>query len=287
MTRLPVIVAALVACVPLLVGASARGKSSFVELSGVNVISVTASGSVVVLLPDEVDAKSISVSMKGKGRVLGFLLQQIKEAPPPERARLFGFTANRCLREGCRAHPLGRVERGLSYTSEFLPAGKYRLDLLADGSKATYRIEIPGMTGSSRLSASESSSSKIQTFVPSLYNSPDESVFAAGSFNEDAEFAQGVGYMAMWVKVDEAPVAWDVCLKGSYDPAPTPPPEVAFYPGCGGSDRSFSPADGDGGLYTRTVTDLSYPAGLGGWFISKTPPELRGGVAAWIPYSSS
>lgn len=253
-----------------------------VRLRGMTIVRTGGSSSGFnVLLPKDVSAASVDVKMRGKGRVLGFAL---RELAGDEGALLYGFLSNRCTEERCTAPSSGRIERALGYTDEVLPAGRYRLDVLADGSPTTYVFSFPGLAGRTRLASSLPSDAAIRTGVPSVFNSDDGTVYAAGAYEGRAQFAQGVTYMARWVETLEAPVAWDICTKGNYSPAPAPPEKFMFYPGCGASERSIIPPGTQGGMFTSTVTDLANPAGQGGWFVVKTPPTDHGLVAAWIPF---
>lgn len=260
---------------------SARSNASALLRGTTTVRTGPSSSAVTVQLPKDMYVASIDVEMRGRGRILGFALRELDRE---EGAVLYGFISNRCIEERCTAPPTGRIERGLGYTDETLPAGRYRMDLLADGSPTSYVFRFPGLSGRTKLAPSRPSDATIRTGVPSVYNSSDETIYAAGAYEDRAQFAQGVAYMAMWIETQEAPLAWDICPKGNYSPAPAPPEELMFYPGCGASERSVIPPDTDGGLFTSTVTDLANPAGQGGWWVVKTPPIDRGVVAAWIPF---
>lgn len=255
-------------------------------MRGTTVVRADRNSGVLIRLPREILSGSIEVAMRGRGRVLGFLLREVV-TDDSGGDLVYGFIANRCTEAGCRASEKGRIERGLGFTSQTLPAGAYRLDVLADGAPARYTFRVPGLSGHLALEGTLRSEAVVKTGTRSVYSSSDNTLYSGGEFNDRAEFNRGASYMAMWFESRSGPIARGTCRDGSYAPVPNPPAELAFYPGCNVDEHSFFDPGAQGGMYTSTVSDLSFPSGMGGWFLDKEPPFEHGVVAAWLPYADA
>lgn len=245
-------------------------------------ITVGGPSSLLMSLTQPLPSEAVTVRSSGKGRVVGFVLtEQDDFIPYAERGRVWSFLTNHCSSPGCRGKS-GEASETSGASTPSLSEGTYRLDLIADG-PARFHFTIRGLDGTSKLRAPGSSRVRVKTFKPSVYNSADGSVWAAGEFVEDAEFGAGITFMAMWVETDSLE-AWDTCFHDNYDPGPTPPPEVAFYPGCAaGTDSLHERTTSDRHLYTLLATNQGFPSGQGGWFISNSPPTRMGSVGVWVP----
>lgn len=222
--------------------------------------------------------------MEGRGRILGFVMQELRPgAEHTETARLYSFQANGCATESCSSSH-DPIERGIGRTDEVLPAGTYRIDLLADGEQARYIFRFPGLTGRRTLKPSLPSEASLATGVQSIYSNSEANIYSGGEYFKPASLNGGIAFLAMWLVSDSPPVAWEACRKASSNFAPDPPPEFAFYPGCNASQDSFVQQQAEGGRFSFTLTDRSFPRGLGGWFIGNETPQEHGLVVAWIPY---
>lgn len=140
------------------VGAVALGPAPAQgAVSTLMTVSGSRSAQAVVQLPTaarlSVDASRTSeqVVVSGSGPLVGVVLEQLDSAEP---VTLMAFSASSCDDRGCA------TEEGFEYVSStrpmptpegvesvLLPAGRYRVVLVADGAPVTVRLELDGLQG--------------------------------------------------------------------------------------------------------------------------------------------
>jgi hypothetical protein len=172
--RYAVAVSLLLSAAPAVAHAAATPR-----LARMTTITGSRSTSTAVVLPhgatvrvDRPTAHSDNVTVTGNGRVAGFdLRSENGSATPPH---LFGVLTNGCYTARCtqREHIVSTVAAGFaskpvgSLTQYTLPAGRYRLILIADGAPVTVRLRLDGLTGSATIRPAATASVKWQPLKP-------------------------------------------------------------------------------------------------------------------------
>lgn len=155
------------------------------SLAGVETVVATRSSYQPVLLsaPATVDIESSWTSadgsdpnkdlvVKGRGRVIGFVLTQMSSSSPPtsNAPTLIGLQVGLCDSPGCapQAPPLfgvlaygDRVRLDANGSHATLPAGRYGLYALTDGAPVDVQLRLHGLQGSSLLTPTTSISAAI------------------------------------------------------------------------------------------------------------------------------
>jgi hypothetical protein len=139
--------------------ASARSPLERVTLGGVNVISGDhiAGMSVHIPRPTSIEGDSFSnddVSYSGRGRIVGLVLVE-EDTRLSKAAELVSVRWSFCGKPGCR--PRGDDVEEITSTSDWrgkrweIPAGDYRLYLVADGAPVDVTLRLKGLEGRTSL----------------------------------------------------------------------------------------------------------------------------------------
>jgi hypothetical protein len=208
-------VAAAAGLIPVLVagvvGVSASAAPATVPvLGGVNVFVGSVSASVLVEVPHPVqlvDGGGMSPDAvdRGSGRYSGYILDPVDTRMP--NTWVEDIWINMCRTAGCRA-PEGPVPAGClcetsvgSVEHMTLPAGRYRLILVADGAPVRVVLKLAGLTG--RATFHPTGPARVRIVVPTptqSYPAASPLLFAAGATHT---FGARSGYIAMAVWKDE------------------------------------------------------------------------------------
>ncbi len=107
------------------------------------------------IVKSDIAVRSDQVTIAGRGRVVGAVLERV--GPGPE-AMLLAANYNLCGQRACeplqasefiRGAPSAMSDRGIDTTT--LPAGRYRVVLIADGAPVRVRLELSGLAASTTL----------------------------------------------------------------------------------------------------------------------------------------
>lgn len=239
-----------------------------VDLEAVTVVSATASGYADVRLPRPVvmtrsaSFTSPAISVTGSGRIVGIVLRRIQspDAPP---ATVLGLSMGNCASRGCRPQaPFTRADfvsidgptgtpPGASQQQFRLPAGVYRLFVIADGGRVDVTLRFRELSGSRRLHVTAASQVTLAAVDSDLPAPP--SAQAAFSGGMTASFPTGSGLMMFMQDYVRSPhVAHEAgsCLYSAGDP-----PGGVNLPGCPQADgavnfvSSYPTPTGAGGFY--------------------------------------
>jgi hypothetical protein len=219
--------------------------------------------------------------LRGNGRVIGFVLtEDNSEVPLGQGPTLVGHSIGKCMKRGCRARGFlvswifasNLAERD---GKQVLPAGRYRLYLIADGAPVRMRLEFAGLKGKTRLSPQNRVQSKLKSLRPHVEGDAGESLYWAGTSSDLS--GPGFALTVLWMEGDDLEGGVGTCI---YEREP-PPQEVAYVPPCPAADMSdpnlISADDAEVGYFGLTL-----PAGMGVWRTVPETPERAGALALWM-----
>jgi hypothetical protein len=160
---------------PASTAARERPRQPAVALGAVNVISGDRIAGMRVHVPRDADVSeeafnNSNLSYSGKGRVVGVVL--VQDGPPLRRAYQFVSTRwDFCGSPGCSGEWQISLTHGINWHGRHgyrIPAGDYRLYLIADGAPVRIELRLDGLTGSTDL--------RPDVGVPGRIASPDSMV---------------------------------------------------------------------------------------------------------------
>lgn len=211
---------------------------------------------------------SRSLSLKGNGRVAGFMLLH----EDSERPRgLIGASFRVCDKPACSKGwsgwlttlviPIGLKwpEKGLTFD---LPAGDYRAYVIADGAPVDVRLGLKDVSGSTEVTPTHPVASSVGVDAAP---EPIKNFFSAGSTFE----LQGRGLSVQAFVERHGPGAIDLYNDCLYRGVPELPDEIAFTPLCqaAGADMGFG--------FGFSIPPLVTSGGSGSYSIR---PDLKAGT---------
>lgn len=286
-------------------GSSAEEMTSSgnrVELRAVNTIVGTDSSVMLVRLPEDAYlahqpfGSNPDVEISGRGRLLGVVLTKEEEEHAFQGPAIFAGLWHACSERGCSSGKKRSLEQQFLNTSEvrergdrvFLPAGDYRLFLIADGARAVVRLRLHGLEGSTTLSPSKPADVHLENPEAQISSSPLGVVHAAGRTRRLQ--GRGLGFALAW---SNSPISVygrrGVCV---YRGIPPVPESLAYSPSCGGETGAsavhrdeFGSAEGPVGIgwveYWMTARRWSQ----GGYVVLPAGAESDVGILlVWLTY---
>jgi len=165
-----------------------------------------------------------------------------------------------------------------STTYDYLiPAGRYRFTVIADGTPVTATVRLQGLTGSSRLTPTPTSSTTIRD-VPLRPTNTSPSNTAAGVVNHTMARAGYAGAFLRAVADDNSVTADSVCPWNG-----TAPPEAKTQIGCPGSSTKVVPAAAPSGTGVSLMDRYDAgPLAWGGYVVSPERLLSAKEVAFWF-----
>lgn len=285
------VVSALVAAVISTIAAPAAAAAPGVPVLRGHTVAVAETTSfTTVRVPRPIDiADGWKITSHGRGRVRGFVLAQVGEdvLDTPTYAMVFpGY----CTTPGC-GDP---AERGggsgfLTGTDDWLlPAGTYRMYVIADDARVEIELRIDGYSGRTRIAATQPAAVDFDSFRSHPMTTPDGTIYVGGGFSDLGGGRRGFTTMKMWAlgaTSNPRPFAVGDCV---YFQPDHPAPDHAFAPGCPGSGRTpgmFVIPDASG--YVHGATGLHpMPYGIGGHSVNTLAGPF-GGAAVWMPLTEA
>ncbi|MDQ3952228.1 MAG: hypothetical protein M3279_04595 [Actinomycetota bacterium] len=234
----------------------------------------------VVLRESIAPVRDLSYEITGAGRVTGVVVVRHGRGLVRNRPTLIAFRAGRCLERGCAGDPQPVVLM-LAYNLENhrLPAGRYRIHLIADGAPARVEFTVSSLTGHTALRPSNGARAQLETIQSMVPAGPNA---FAGGVETDLR-GDGISFVAAWAR-SENDVAGAV--GGCFYREDPPPPPLAFAPGCPQAAGEpvmygpYVPPAPDGPLYHGI--DLRLDRALGAYYVSGSVAEELGAVAFWL-----
>jgi hypothetical protein len=295
LTVLGILVATLVPVGPGIAGAGAsecqlpqaeRSAAEPVELCGTTTISGTEAGAVTVTLRRPVnlnpDIGVGGVQIVGTGPFVGVAL--IQDPPTPES---LGFVAAKTPVEfsGETFRPLGSDLQGCGPC--LLPAGRYRLYLLANGSQVTASLKLQGAPGTTTLVPERSTAFQARSLTRRTELVQNLVAATAGdSIQVNVPAFLYAGIRVHGVQVMGGGILQ--CPEGDDPPGWTPVcPNDEYFPNNG--EAVGSTGDmwvGHGG--PQTVNNI-FMVGPGrysqsAWFLTPEPPTRVDMIGVWLPF---
>lgn len=269
------------------VSAAVAGDAS-TQLRGVNTFVGNEAGSMTVTLPRtaSVDA-SDGVRVEGVGRFAGLVL--VRDQPGRDKVTLLAGTARMCSGAACQGEPLPRIfnASGVPHKSEArLPAGTYRVILIADSTPVKVVLSLDGLTGSRVLRPQTRASVNIIDAADAL---PAEGPGVATASTTRDVRENGLLVAVDWWETDHSLAT----LRGYCLYEGPPSPTWSFSPACsrtgaseaGTSQRLQLPPGGPGyasGTHVRTLPSGSWT--FGSYVYSPEVPTGHGATHVWVDY---
>jgi hypothetical protein len=249
-------------------------------LRGKTVVVADRTSVATVRIPIETDPFEWDIRLHGRGRVRGLVVTQRGESTW-DTPTFFTVSPGHCHTAGC-GQP--ETERGWSFLTGRgdLPAGEYRLFLIADGAPMQANIAIPGLTGSTRIALTEPAAADVDSFRTRALATPDGMVYTGGGFSEMGGDTRGLALMEMWgyrERTEAYPYGWGLCL---YWERSHPAPDHAFAPGCPGGQPDAWHVGADRGYALAMSAFDRLPFGMGGYSVMPLTSNA-GGVGLWMP----
>lgn len=277
----------------LVPGQPATASKRRMDLGGVTWITADRSSSMKVRLPADVDPNGNyegpidpqpGYQMGGRGRVVGFVLTKEEPGTPlGEGPTLYGWRLGRCMRPGCRMRGFGITwvfykHSQRRHGKDILPAGNYRLYVIADGARARFRLELSGLTGEVRVRPNRPIENfRLYSLRPQLAYSGDDRVYWAG--RSSPMKGRGFSLSALWIDDRNVEGAGGSC---TYMDTTPPPSEAAYVPPCPLADETnpnFVNADyNEIGFFH--LGELA--KGMGLWHTINDPARNAGAIALWM-----
>ncbi|HEV3473509.1 MAG TPA: hypothetical protein VG408_09975, partial [Actinomycetota bacterium] len=195
--------------------------------------------------------ESRSLSIKGDGRVAGFMLLNRDTNQP---RGFLGVSFRVCDEPGCTKGWSGRVttmvipiglkwpEKGMTFD---MPPGRYRAYVIADGAPVDVRLELEDVRGTAEMTPSHRVDSSVGVDAAP---EPIKNLFTAGS--TFTLKSRGLSVQAFVERHELGTVhLYTECL---YEGAPELPEEIAFTPACQAAGASM--VFGGGGTIPPLVT---------------------------------
>jgi hypothetical protein len=227
-----------------------------------------------------------TVTISGAGRIIGFVL-----VPDPlprtwtSGPFLYGASFGRCATSACKP---SLARGGFQFGSSRLPAGKYRIYLIADAASAHVEIPLKGLKHNLRVDVDHKARVDIRSLTPRLDQVPGRALYSAGSKSQIG--GKGLALQGMWLDSSASVVGtWGNCI---YKRGQTmPDPKIAYLPANLEACRAPDPEDSLAtvgqveGLRVTTSSAYSYlPKALGAWYSSASLIRGAGAVAAWLRF---
>lgn len=254
-------------------------------LRGHTTVTGDATSVTTVRLPKAIDPIfGMSVTFSGAGRVRGLVLTQRGESvfETPTYATV---APNRCPAAGCPDEGVRGAGFFTGVDRRELPAGEYRMFLIADGAPIRANVVIEDLSGETTIAPKEPAEADVDSFQTRRLTTPDGTVYVGGGWSEMGGQSRGFAAMLIWGDrnvVEPRPWAFGVCEY--FFTRDHPAPEHAFAPGCPGSTgvpNVTVGTEGPGYVLSYFARD-TLPYGLGAYSVVPQAAENEG-VGLWMP----
>lgn len=215
----------------------------------------------------------------GDGRVIYFLLiKERRDGSVNDNIFVDGYAVGRCAEEACASQTedtYGGSFEGVG-DRDVLPAGRYRLYLVADGAPARIELQFAALSGRTQLSPSEPAVAQVDTITPHVGMLSPPSYFG---YSEAPFGGEGVALLSLWF--DEA-LAYGHCVYWKNEQPVAP---AAYLPGACGDDTHVVSADqvaaAEGFDWGFSML-MPLPKAVGTWYTSASVFGNAGSIAMWL-----
>jgi hypothetical protein len=235
--------------------AGAAHAAAPARLAGTTVVTGSRAASMTVVLPRAatvriatLTAHSDNVAVTGNGRVAGLDLR--REDGGPTAPHLFAALTNGCYAPRCAAREhivttfadrFPSSPAGGDLTRYTLPAGRYRLVLIADGVPVTVRLRLDGLGGTSTLRPATATGVTWDPLEPNLDAGPAPATVAYSAFAGALPVSDRGG--VLFTVFDVRVAAGDVGKRG-----------FCYYPGSAAARTYAAGCPGGGSDSGETIT---------------------------------
>ncbi len=269
-------------------------RSRLPELAGDTTILGDETAWMRVRLPESVDTDKMwmddDLQVRGHGRIFGLLMVREVDGEIKRRAPSMDFLrSGMCNRPGCDPRPFAMMSGGGTTRDGKLPAGIYRLYLLADGGPVKVRFSLPELPGAVRLNPTRPAQAKVHSLTPRVHTDPAGIVFSAG----DRRPFKGRGYafQVQWVDpMGAGLIDRGFCYYKDEAPADQTtaymPPECPVYLNVWWElfmlrYRTYTPPYTDD-YWEMHLGAPHLPKAMGSWYTLTSPAEHYGAAALWL-----
>ena len=247
-----------------------------------------------VRLPKAIDSNALGwetddLQIQGRGRLFGWLMvREVNGKIEPRAPSVNYLRSGMCSRPGCKPKPYAMISGGATERDGVLPAGIYRLYLLADGGPVRVHFSTRGLPGVIRLNPTKRPEGvKVHNLTPRVAAGDTGVIYSAG--DKRPFRGPGFAFQAQWVNPAGAGlINRDLCwydrkAPGDETTAYMPPAcpvnlwwEVLTLP-----YSAYYPPFTDGYWEMHFGSDR-LPKAMGSWYALTSPAEDYGAAALWL-----
>jgi hypothetical protein len=231
-------------------------------------------------------AGRLPAQITGDGRVVAAVLTRgVASGEIGSGPSIYLWSLGRCAERACATSGFRTTwlfSQNLAEAADgrrVLPAGNYRLYLVADGAPARVRIDFPELSGRRKLSPSRPVRDELHTVEPLSAEDEEGNVYYGGAH---APFdGPGFALGGLWLDGEGSDTQAGSCV---YETRMPPPGDAAFAPPCPTADVStISFASGD-------YNEVGYvglgvlPLAMGLWRKAADTTRNAGGLTLWLSF---
>lgn len=221
----------------------------------------------------------------GDGRVIAAVLtQEVEYGEIGSGPSMSIWSLGRCAERGCatsgfRTTWLFSENLVEADGRQVLPAGDYRLYLVADGAPARVRIDFADLYGRRTFSPSRPVDTELRTLKPLSAEDEEGDVYYAG--RRAPSVGSGFALAGLWLDGEGSDTQAGSCIYETRMPSPG---QTAFAPPCPAADvstLSFASGDYNEVGYFSLGT---FPQAMGLWRRAAETTQQTGGVTVWMTF---
>lgn len=242
------------------------------------------------LATEEIDGADLKV--RGHGRLFGILMvREIDGEIKPRQGYIDILRSGMCNKPGCKPKPMAMISGGAATQDGKLPAGIYRLYLLADGGRVSVDFSTPELPGAVRLNPRRPARSMVQNLTPRVQVADTGVIYSAG--DERPFRGRGFVFQAQWVDpMGAGVIARDFCIYPKEPPADQTtaylPPECPvdlWWELLTLTYSTYSPASySDRCCWEMHQAANFLPKAIGSYYTLTSPAEHYGAATLWLKF---
>lgn len=260
-------------------------RSPVPALARKTIVEGAETGWLRVRLPEPARLSHDPAVITGDGRLVAlYLMHEEDWAVRKNGAYLAVERFGWCAERACSPDPFASTSGGARTSRDgTLPAGTYRLFLIADGAPASVTIELRGLSGATRLRPRFEAEHELRTLEP---REPVEGVGPFYSAGAEKPFdGPGISFLGHYFDPDGPGAAtFGYCVYRK--DAPGDPATAYLPPGCPTTRlsntwlRYQTPTTSHVMGFTLGMTEI--PAALGAWHVASAPVSTSVTIGLWL-----
>ena len=251
-------------------------------LRGTTVITGSEAAQMRVRLPAPITTASLSdwdFEITGDGRIIYFLLiKERRDGSLNDKIFLEGYAVGKCAEEACASQTedsYGGSWEGLG-ESDTMPAGRYRLFLVADGAPARIELQLADLSGRTQVSPSKPAVAQIDTLTPHFAGI---SPFTYFGYSEAPFRGEGTALLSLWFT---DALAYGHCIYRDEKPETL----AAYLPNkCDDGTHVIGPDEVAERFDWGFNWLMPLPQAMGTWYTKSSVLDSAGSVAMWLQTS--